>query len=114
MEGKAIQRYVRVSPFKARRLIPLVKGKPVLEALAVLDFTHGKASHHLWKAIHSASMNLINKAGEIRVKEEDLYVKSVVIDEGPFFKRIRPMSLGRAGLIRKRTSHITVIVEERR
>jgi len=113
MEARAVQKYVKVSPFKARKLISLVKGKPVLEALAILDYLPHRAAHHIWKAIHSASMNLVNKAGELKVKEENIFVESIHIEEGPFLKRVRPMSMGRAGLIRRRTSHITVVVKEK-
>jgi|UniRef100_A0A7C4YGN2 large subunit ribosomal protein L22 len=114
MEGKAIEKYIRVSPKKARRIVKLVQGKSVKEALAVLDFTKAKIAHHLWKAIHSASMNLINNSPDTKIKEEDLYVKSVRIENGPFYKRLKEASQGRGVIIRRRTSHIIAIVEDRR
>ncbi len=114
MEGKAIEKYVRVSPLKARRIVELVQGKSVKEALAILDFTKTKVAHHLWKAIHSASMNLINNSGDTKIKEEDLYVKSVRIEKGPMYKRLKPASHGMGVIIRRRTSHIIAIVEARR
>ncbi len=114
MEAKAIEKYVRVSPLKARRIVQLVQGKNVKDALAILDFTKTKIAHHLWKAIHSASMNLINNSGDTKIKEEDLFVKSVKIEKGPMYKRLKEASQGRGVIIRRRTSHIIAIVEDRR
>jgi len=113
LEGKTVQKYVRVSPFKARRIAKLVKGKTWKMADAILEFLPHKPARILRKSINNAYSNLLNKAGELKVKEENIWIKDIIIGEGPTMKRIRPMSLGRAGLIRKRTSHITVIVQEK-
>ncbi|RKZ27262.1 50S ribosomal protein L22 [bacterium] len=113
IEGRTYQRFVRMSPMKARRVVELVKGKSVPEALAILEFLPQKPAKILKKAIEHAVANAINKAGEIRVKPEDFYVKDLRVDRGPMYKRIRPWSMGRAVIIRKRTSHITVVVEEK-
>jgi large subunit ribosomal protein L22 len=113
MEGKAVQKNIRLSPRKGRRVIPQVVGMPVVEAKMRLDFLPHKAAKILKKCIHTAASNCIDKAGEMDLREEDLYVKSVRIDEGKKLKRYRPMSFGRAGLIRKRMAHITVIVDKK-
>ena len=113
MEGKAVQKNIRISPRKGRRIIPHIEGKSVVEAKMRLDFLPHRAAGILKKCVHTAASNCINKASEMDLKEEDLYVKSVRIDEGQKFKRYRPMSFGRAGLIRRRTSHITVVVDKR-
>jgi large subunit ribosomal protein L22 len=111
MEGRAIQKNIRMSPKKGRRIIPHIKGKSVVEAKMRLGFLPHGAARVLKKCVHTAASNYIDKAGELDLKEEDLYVKSIRIDEGQKLKRYRPMSFGRAGLIRKRTSHITVVVD---
>jgi large subunit ribosomal protein L22 len=112
MEAKSFQKNIRISARKARRLVPHIKGKSVVEAKMRLDFLPQGAARVLKKCVHAAASNYLNKAGEIDLKEEDLFVKSVMIDEGQKFKRYRPMSFGRAGLIRKRASHITVVVDK--
>ncbi|MEO0293739.1 MAG: 50S ribosomal protein L22 [candidate division WOR-3 bacterium] len=112
MEAKTVQRNVPVSAKKARRLIPVVKGKPVVEAKMRLDFMPQAAARILKKCIHTAASNYLDKAGEVDLKEEDLFVKSVIIEEGQKLKRYVPMSFGRAGIIRRRFSHITVIVDK--
>lgn len=113
MEGKAIQKNIKLSPRKGRRIIPHIEGKSVEEAKVRLGLLPHKAARVLRKCVHTAASNCIDKAGEMDLKEEDLYIKSVRIDEGQKLKRYRPMSFGRAGLIRKRMSHITVIVEKK-
>lgn len=113
MEGKTVQKNVRLSPKKGRRIIPHIKGKSVSEAKVRLDFLPHSAARILKKCVHTAASNYLDKAEEMDIREEDLYIKSVQINEGQKLKRYRPMSFGRAGLIRKRTSHITVVVEEK-
>jgi len=113
LEGKTIQKYIRISPTKVRRVANLVKGKEWRTADAILEFLPHKAARLLRKSINNAYSNLVNKAGELKVKEENIWINDIIIGEGPKMKRIRPMSLGRAGLIRKRTTHITVIVQEK-
>jgi large subunit ribosomal protein L22 len=103
-------RFVRVSPTKARRVIDLVRGKPVTEALDILRWAPQAASEPVAKVIASAAANAQNNDG---LDPATLVVASVFADEGPTAKRIRPRAQGRAFRIRKRTSHITVIVESR-
>jgi len=103
-------RFVRVSASKARRVIDLVRGKSVSEALDILRWAPQDASEPVAKAIASAAANAQNNDG---LDPATLVVATVYADEGPTAKRIRPRAQGRAFRIRKRTSHITVIVESR-
>jgi large subunit ribosomal protein L22 len=103
-------RFVRISPTKARRVIDLVRGKSVDEALHILRWAPQAASEPVAKVIASAAANAQNNEG---LDPSTLVVATVYADEGPTAKRIRPRAQGRAFRIRKRTSHITVIVESR-
>ncbi|MGH3517156.1 MAG: 50S ribosomal protein L22 [Haloechinothrix sp.] len=103
-------RFVRDSPMKVRRVIELVKGRSVSDALAVLRFAPQVASDQLAKVIASAAANAENNLG---LDPDTLWVRNATADEGPMLKRIRPRAQGRAYRIRKRTSHITVVVESR-
>jgi large subunit ribosomal protein L22 len=103
-------RFVHVSASKARRVIDLVRGKSVAEALDILRWAPQAASEPVAKVIASAAANAQNNDG---LDPSTLVVASVYADEGPTAKRIRPRAQGRAYRIRKRTSHITVIVESR-
>ncbi len=103
-------RFVRISPTKARRVIDLVRGKSVTEALDILRWAPQDASEPVAKVIASAAANAQNNEG---LDPSTLVVATVYADEGPTAKRIRPRAQGRAFRIRKRTSHITVIVESR-
>jgi large subunit ribosomal protein L22 len=103
-------RFVRVSATKARRVIDLVRGKPVSEALDILRWAPQAASEPVAKAIASAAANAQNNAG---LDPSTLVVATVYADEGPTSKRIRPRAQGRAFRIRRRTSHITVVLESR-
>ena len=103
-------RFVRVSASKARRVIDLVRGKSVAEALDILRWAPQAASEPVAKVIASAAANAQNNDG---LDPATLVVATVYADEGPTAKRIRPRAQGRAYRIRKRTSHITVIVESR-
>ena len=103
-------RFVRVSATKARRVIDLVRGKPVAEALDILRWAPQAASEPVAKAIASAAANAQNNNG---LDPSTLVVAMLTADEGPTAKRIRPRAQGRAFRIRRRTSHITVVVESR-
>jgi large subunit ribosomal protein L22 len=103
-------RFVRVSPTKARRVINLVRGKSVSEALDILRWAPQAASLPVAKVIASAAANAQNNNG---LDPATLVVASVFADDGPTAKRIRPRAQGRAFRIRRRTSHITVVVESR-
>ena len=103
-------RFVRISATKARRVIDLVRGKSVEEALDILRWAPQSASEPVAKVIASAAANAQNNEG---LDPTSLVVATIHADEGPTAKRIRPRAQGRAFRIRKRTSHITVIVESR-
>ncbi|WP_299566137.1 50S ribosomal protein L22 [uncultured Mycolicibacterium sp.] len=103
-------RFVRVSATKARRVIDLVRGKPVDQALDLLRWAPQAAAEPVAKVIASAAANAQNNQG---LDPSTLVVATIYADEGPTFKRIRPRAQGRAFRIRKRTSHITVVVESR-
>ncbi|AZA14396.1 50S ribosomal protein L22 [Corynebacterium choanae] len=108
--ARAQARFVRVSPMKARRVIDLVRGKDVAEALAILKYAPQAASEPVAKVVASAAANAENNFGLNRSK---LVISEAYADEGPTMRRIRPRAQGRAFQIRKRTSHITVVVTEK-
>jgi large subunit ribosomal protein L22 len=104
-------RYVRVSPMKARRVVDLIRGLPATEALNVLKFAPQAASEQVYKVVASAMANAEHNQ---HLRDRDrLVVAQAYVDEGPTMKRFRPRAQGRAYRIRKRTSHITVVVESR-
>jgi len=106
--ARAIARYVRISPMKARRVINLVRGLPAKEALTVLQFAPQSASEPVYKVLASAIANAENNE---RLDPDSLLVSEAFVDEGPTLKRFRPRAQGRAFRIRKRTCHITIAVE---
>ena len=109
MEARAQARGVRVSPMKARRVVDLIRGLPTDQAQAVLQFAPQDASEPVLKVLDSA---LANAANNHDMDTRDLVVAAAFVDEGPTMKRIRPRAQGRAYRIRKRSSHITVIVSD--
>src|SRR6188474_1283852 len=106
--ARAIARHVRVSPMKARRVVNLVRGLPAREALTVLQFAPQSASEPVYKVLASAIANAENNE---RLDPDSLLVAEAYVDEGPTLKRFRPRAQGRAYRIRKRTCHITMVVE---
>ena len=105
-------KHIRVTPQKARRVVALIKGKQAQEALAILKFAPQSASEPIYKLVESAVANARVKAdrdGEY-LDEQDLYVKNAYVDEGTTLKRFQPRAQGRAFQIKKRTSHITVVL----
>ena len=113
--ARAQARYVRVTPMKARRVVDLVRGMPAEEALAVLRFAPQAASEPVYKVLASAVANarFTAERDSRRFDVEDLVVREAYVDEGPTLKRFRPRAQGRAYRVRKRTSHITVVVAPR-
>jgi large subunit ribosomal protein L22 len=101
-------RFVRMSPTKCRRVVDLVRGLPVNEALAILRYSPQAAAEPVAKVVASAAANAENN---FDMDPETLVVAVAMVDEGPTLKRIRPRAQGRAYRIRKRTSHITIEVE---
>lgn len=103
--GRTVARYVRISPYKVRKVIALIKGKDVNAALAILENTDKKATTFLERALKSAIASA-KQTGKI--KQEELYISKIVADDGPMVKRYRAAAFGRATMIRKRTSHILI------
>jgi large subunit ribosomal protein L22 len=107
--AKSTARYARVTPQKARRMVDLIRGLPADEAQTVLRFAPQAASETVGKVLDSAIANAENNEG---LDRDDLVVSAAYVDEGPTLKRFRPRAQGRAYRIRKRTSHITVVVTQ--
>jgi large subunit ribosomal protein L22 len=105
--ARASARYVRVTPMKARRVVDLIRGLPAGEAQAVLRFSPQSASEPVGKVLDSA---IANAEHNHDLDPRTLFVSEAYVDEGPTLKRFRPRAQGRAYRIRKRTSHITVVV----
>lgn len=110
MEVTARTRYVRVSPRKVRLVTELVKGKKVQEALNILAFTKKASAKTLTKLINSA---VANAQQNNQIDVDTLMVKRISVDGGPTLKRYLPRAMGRASKINKRTSHITVVLDEK-
>jgi len=110
--GKATARHVRMSPMKTRRVIDLLRGMPATEAQAVVRFDPHAASEPVGKVLDSAIANAEHLAHvrSLRLDPSDLVIIEAYVDEGPTMKRFRPRAQGRAYRIRKRTSHITIVV----
>ncbi|ABJ77077.1 MULTISPECIES: 50S ribosomal protein L22 [Leptospira] len=110
MEAKAVARFVRMSPRKVRLVADEIRGYAVGEALDILKFTNKRAIEPLTKVILSASANasVLND----KVDSNQLFIKKIYVDEGPIMKRFRPRARGRAARIRKRLSHITVVLSD--
>ncbi len=109
MQAKAVLRGVRISPQKVRLVVDIVRGKRVDMALAMLRNMPQKAAEEIARTIKSAAANAENN---FKMSPEDLVVSTIYADEGPAMKRFRPRARGRANVIRKRSSHITVIVDD--
>ncbi len=107
MKVRAQAKYIRQSPYKVRRVLDLVRGLPVPEARDVLTFTNRRASDPVRKVLDSA---VANAEHNLALDAEELVVAEAFADEGPTLKRWRPRARGRATRIRKRTSHITIVV----
>jgi large subunit ribosomal protein L22 len=107
MEARATVKYVRISPPKARRAIDLVRGRQVDEARRILRFSPLGAAKTVEKALNSAVANAEQQPG---VAAQNLVIDRAWVDEGPTLKRWRPRAYGRAARVRKRTSHITLVV----
>ncbi len=110
MEVRAVSRYVRVSPRKARVVVDLIRGKSVERAREILAFTNRGVVETVEKTLNSA---VANAEHNNHLRADDLFVKAAFVDEGPTYKRFRPRAKGAASRINKRTSHITIIVAPR-
>lgn len=111
MESKAIVRYVRITPRKIRLVTALVRGKPINEALTILKFSSRKrVAKTLSTLLESAVANAEQKG---RIDVDNLYIKKLVVDQGPTLKRYMARAKGAGTQIMKKTSHISVVLEEK-
>ena len=108
MQAKATVKYIRTSPRKMRRVVDMIRGQHVAEALRILRFSPLGATRDVEKLLDSAIANAEQQPGVI---SENLVVSKVWVDEGPTLKRFRPRAYGRATKVRKRTSHVTLVVQ---
>ena len=109
MQSKAVAKTVRIAPRKVRLILDLVRGKEVGEAISILKLTNKRSSLVVEKLVKSA---VANAEHNYDMDIDNLYISEIYADEGPTLKRFRPRAQGRATKINKRTSHITVVVEE--
>ncbi len=109
-EVKAESKYVRISPYKARRVLDLVRGKMVNEAEAILEALPHKAAYFILKCLRSAKANAEHNFG---LRGDRLYISRAWINEASRWKRINPRARGRADIIQKRNSHIVIYVQEK-
>ena len=109
-EARATLKFVRISSRKVKIVADLIRGKNVDEALAIMNFTPKASSEILEKLLKSAIANAENNHD---MKHENLYVAEIFANQGPTLKRIRPAAKGSAVRIRKRTSHITIVLKEK-
>jgi large subunit ribosomal protein L22 len=112
MEARAIKKYIPTSPRKMRIVADLVRGKSVEQALNILHFSPKHAAKVMEKTLRSAVSNLSNKTETGKVKEGDVLIKEIFVNGGPTLKRMRPAPQGRAYRIRKRSNHLTVVIQE--
>jgi large subunit ribosomal protein L22 len=108
---KAVLKNYRQSPRKVRLVANLVRGKKAHESLSLLKFTPKRASETISKLIESAVANAVHGGGK---KKDDLFVKSITVNQGFILKRLRPRARGQASRIRKRTAHIAVVLGEKK
>ncbi|GAA0323369.1 50S ribosomal protein L22 [Bacillus carboniphilus] len=111
MQAKAVARTVRIAPRKVRLVVDLIRGKQVGEAVAILRHTPKAASPVVEKVLNSA---IANAEHNYEMDVNNLVISQVFVDEGPTLKRFRPRAMGRASAINKRTSHITIVVSEKK
>lgn len=110
MESRAILRYARITPRKARRVIDLIRGKRASEALIALKYMPYRGAGLVAKLLKSAMSNAEQKSSHVDI--DKLRIKTALVDQGPVMKRMEPRAMGRANVIKKRTSHITIILSE--
>ena len=112
MDAVAKARHIHQSARKVRQVLNEVRGKQVENAINKLHFTPKKAAKIIEKTLRSAVANAVNREGS-EVDADKLFIKEAFVDEGPTMRRFRPRAMGRATIIRKRTSHLTIVVAEK-
>ena len=111
MEAIARKRFIRQSPYKIRYVLKTVKGLKVEDAINKLSLMNKKASIYIEEVLKASISNMIDK--DSNVNSDNLFIKTAYVDEGPAMKRFRPAAMGRATSIRKRTSHLTIIISNK-
>jgi len=106
-------KYLRTSPLKMRRVLNQIRGKNVEIALNYLHFSPKRSADFIEKALRSAVANFFEAYEGKKITTRDLFIKNAQIDGGPILRRFRPMSMGRVGRIRRRTSHLTIVIEDK-
>lgn len=109
MEARAVSKYVRVSPRKARAVVDLIRGRSCEEALQILKFTPRATAGDVAKTISSAMANAVQNH---KMNKDNLYIAEAFVNQGPTMKRFRARAMGRATRIRKRTSLVTIVLRE--
>ncbi|MEC4685826.1 MAG: 50S ribosomal protein L22 [Nitrospirota bacterium] len=109
MESKAMLRYARITPRKARRVIDLIRGKKAGDAMVALKFMPYRGAPYVEKLLRSAMANAEQKEVDV---PEDMKVVTAYVDEGPVMKRLFPRAMGRANIIKKKSCHITIVLAE--
>lgn len=112
MQAVSKVKYIRQSPYKVRFVADLIRGKSVIDAVNILTSTNKKASKFLLKSLNTAVANM-NYNDDTNFEIDELFVKTIFVDSGPTIKRFRPAAMGRAVPIKKRMSHITIIIENK-
>ena len=110
MEAIGRKKFIRQSPYKIRYVLRTIKGLRVDDALNKLSLTNKKASIYIQEVLKASVSNMMNKNEN---SNDDLFIKTAYVDEGPVMKRFRPAAMGRATGIRKRTSHLTIIISNK-
>lgn len=113
MESTAKARFIRQSTSKVRRVLDLVRGRDVETAINILHFSPLRPSAVIEKTIRSAVSNVLQTEEGKTLNPEGLFIKEAFVDEGPTVKRFRPSAMGRVSRIRKRTSHLTIVLSDR-
>jgi len=110
MEVYAKLKHSRISPVRARKVAALIRKKDLETAYAILQALPQKGARLIYKVLHSSAANAVNN---YQMDENKLYVKRVLVDEATPYRRVLPRAMGRADIMKRRNSHITVYVEER-
>ena len=112
MQAKAVLRHTPTSPRKMRIVVGLIRGKQVDQAKAILINSTKAASRNVMQTLKSAVANYTQKNPDERADDNDLFIKEIFVDEGPTIKRMLPAPMGRAYRIRKRSNHLTIVVDK--
>ncbi|MDD3095560.1 MAG: 50S ribosomal protein L22 [Candidatus Neomarinimicrobiota bacterium] len=110
MKARAVNKYIRQSAKKMKPVLDMVRGKQVTSALNMLSFMPKKSAKFIELTTRSAVSNLLNSEAGAKVNPDELVIREAFVDQGPVMKRIRPRSMGRAFMIRKRSCHLTIVV----